>query len=381
MREPFSAQAHIDMIWGLIYNSRVPEAKKMFSLLERKIADGKLITPSDDEGLREAAINELRCVIYPEAAVDGNEPLKQLLAPSKLENECEDPEEFTSQVIERIGVGLVKTILSSEKKKKQWQLFSEMTYLLKSLLLQRRQNQVFNKLIERMLTVTNALPRPDGNEGWRTKELLNLLWGFKCLNKASSLIELKKNATATQEANQAIKVLNNGTTVRDQVPGLLMQARTYQLARNDVQAAAALEQSMDDPSVIRDVVVALGLYAQQAYKEFYLTAMGLVAGSKTQVEKMKDAMLSSAKQQTYYALAYCYYLKAFAECTFLAARRQGITLAEDFDNEEDGQVYDSVFFQKKAQSSLSKAKIALWHARDTEGDLMRAIDFMITQVN
>ena len=76
MREPFSAQAHIDMIWGLIYNSRVPEAKKMFSLLERKIADGKLITPSDDEGLREAAINELRCVIYPEAAVDGNEPLK-----------------------------------------------------------------------------------------------------------------------------------------------------------------------------------------------------------------------------------------------------------------------------------------------------------------
>ena len=78
---------------------------------------------------------------------------------------------------------------------------------------------------------------------------------------------------------------------------------------------------MDDPSVVRDVVIALGLYAQQAYKEFYLTALGLVAGSKTQVEKMIDASQGTSKQNAYYALAYCYYLKAFAECTFLAARR------------------------------------------------------------
>ena len=49
--------------------------------------------------------------------------------------------------------------------------------------------------------------------------------------------------------------------------------------------------------------------------------MGLVAGSKTQVEKMKDQCLGDAKLQTYFALAYAYYLKAFAECTFLAARR------------------------------------------------------------
>ena len=49
--------------------------------------------------------------------------------------------------------------------------------------------------------------------------------------------------------------------------------------------------------------------------------MGLVAGSKTQVEKMKETVFSEAKQQVYYMLAYAYYLKAFAECTFLAARR------------------------------------------------------------
>ena len=82
--------------------------------------------------------------------------------------------------------------------------------------------------------------------------------------------------------------------------------------------------------------MALGLFSQQAYKQFYLTALGLVAGSKTQVEKMKENILGDEKMQAYYTLAYSYYLKALAECTFLAARRQSINLAEDFDNEEDG---------------------------------------------
>jgi len=129
---------------------------------------------------------------------------------------------------------------------------------------------------------------------------------------------------------------------------------------------------------VRDVIVALGLYAQQAYKQFYLTALGLVAGSKTQVEKMKDS-IGDAKQQAYYSVAYSYYLKAFAECTFLAARKQGITLAEDFDTEDDGQVYDAAYFTRKAQSSLGKANKALWHARDTSGELKQAIDFLSTQ--
>ena len=41
--------------------------------------------------------------------------------------------------------------------------------------------------------------------------------------------------------------------------------------------------------------MALGLFAQQAYKQFYLTALGLVAGSKSQVEKMKETVLGEAK--------------------------------------------------------------------------------------
>ena len=91
-----------------------------------------------------------------------------------------------------------------------------------------------------------------------------------------------------------------------------------------------------------------------------MTALGLVAGSKTQVEKMKDLCLGDAKLQGYYALAYAYYLKAFAECTFLAARRQGITLAEDFDTEEDGQAFDADYFRKKARTSLRKVGLACW---------------------
>lgn len=92
---------------------------------------------------------------------------------------------------------------------------------------------------------------------------------------------------------------------------------------------------------------------------------------------MKETVLGEAKKQAYYTLAYAYYLKAFAECTFLAARRQGLTLAEDFENEEDGAVYNEVFFRKKATASLTKASKACWHARDPSGELKKAIDHML----
>lgn len=95
---------------------------------------------------------------------------------------------------------------------------------------------------------------------------MNLIWGYKCLNKTSALIEMKKNASSTQEANLAVKVLRNGMVMREELPGVLLQARAYQLASNENQATTALEQASDDPSVIRDVILALGLYAQQAYK-------------------------------------------------------------------------------------------------------------------
>ena len=72
---------------------------------------------------------------------------------------------------------------------------------------------------------------------------------------------MKKYASATQEANLAVKVLRNGMIVRETIPALLLQARSYQVVRNEMQAASALDQTSDDPSVTRDIVMALGLFA------------------------------------------------------------------------------------------------------------------------
>ena len=49
MREPYSVRVHLNMIWGLVYNARLDDARKMFALLERKMHDGKLIIPEDSE--------------------------------------------------------------------------------------------------------------------------------------------------------------------------------------------------------------------------------------------------------------------------------------------------------------------------------------------
>jgi len=95
----------------------------MFSLLERKMTDGRLIVSEDSNETQAQALNEVRRVLYPDVAADGDaseDPIKQLLSAKKLENENTDPEEFTTQMIDRIGVGLIKVILSTDRPKKQW---------------------------------------------------------------------------------------------------------------------------------------------------------------------------------------------------------------------------------------------------------------------
>ena len=93
----------------------------------------------------------------------------------------------------------------------------------------------------------------------------------------------------------------------------------------------------------RDFLIALSQYTQQAYKEFYLLCIGLVAGAKA--------------LQSDWQLAYAYYLKAFAEMTFLNARKLGVTLKEDFDPSEGD--FGEKFFQLKAKTSISKCKRVL----------------------
>lgn len=103
-------------------------------------------------------------------------------------------------------------------------------------------------------------------------------------------------------------------------------------SENPLKAKQSL--NIDEAVIERDVLHALSLYALQEYKKYYITTIGLVAGAKTILDE---------SQQGYWVLAYCYYLKAFAEMTFLAARKQNISLKEDFEQQEELE-FDLAFF-------------------------------------
>ena len=67
-----------------------------------------------------------------------------------------------------------------------------------------------------------------------------------------------------------------------------------------------------------------------------------------------------------WVLAYSYYLKAFAEMTFLAAKRRGIRLKDDFDQNDDR--YTLEFFERKAKTSLQKCLVQLESLNEQESD-------------
>ena len=66
----------------------------------------------------------------------------------------------------------------------------------------------------------------------------------------------------------------------------MLKARAYMLVKNFQKSNEILELTTDQVSTERDFVVALNHYAQQAYKQFYLSAIGLVAGCKSSVDKL-----------------------------------------------------------------------------------------------
>jgi len=73
--------------------------------------------------------------------------------------------------------------------------------------------------------------------------------------------------------------------------------------------------------------------------------MGLVAGCKS---------TKNGTTESYWTLGYAYYLKAFAEMTFLAARKLGIVLQEDFKASEGEADYNLDYFRTKAGATLRK---------------------------
>jgi hypothetical protein len=116
--------------------------------------------------------------------------------------------------------------------------------------------------------------------------LINEIWIFKCLHTASALTELKKIAGCEVECNQVEKVLNTGLYKRSPLPAQLLKARAYTLVKNFQKANDMIEISGDEVVLERDFIVALAHYAQQAYKQFYLSTIGLVAACKKVVEKL-----------------------------------------------------------------------------------------------
>lgn len=207
--------------------------------------------------------------------------------------------------------------------------------------------------------------------------MINEIWVFKCLHTASALTELKKFAGCDVECNQVEKVLNLGLYKRGLLPAQLLKARAYTLVKNFQKANDLLELTNDQVILERDFILALFHYGQQAYKQFYLTSIGLVAACKAIVDKLAG----HSKRQAHFNLGYAYYLKAFAEATFLAARRQGLTLQEDFKGEVDAEDYKEAYFFRKVNSSLRKCASQLTQAGDTDGLLMRAVTAMEQEIN
>ena len=105
-------------------------------------------------------------------------------------------------------------------------------------------------------------------------------------------------------------------------------------------------------------MIALSQYAAQEYKQYYLVCLGLVAGAKASTDSNG------------WNLAYAYYLKAFAEMTFLMAKRKGIKLVDDFSQAEG--TYDLQFFTRKASTSLNKCLINLNQVGEIDGVLAQA---------
>lgn len=169
MKEPQSLRANVKFIWGLIYNSRMPDALKAYNLLKRK-TDSPLIAMDDATEADRQAFHQLGAVLLQneeQSPADAarwppiQKQVQSLCKASQLANESDDPEEFKSAMIERIAIGLVKAIASTERPKKRTQLLSELSFLLQSLVFQQGQHQVFIKLTERMLQVAVSLPSQD----------------------------------------------------------------------------------------------------------------------------------------------------------------------------------------------------------------------------
>jgi len=75
-----------------------------------------------------------------------------------------------------------------------------------------------------------------------------------------------------------MQLCDRGQQKRSNFPISLIQARMHLQLGNHKQVVENLK--VDEAVLERDFLIALSLYAQQSYKEFYLLCIGIVAGAK-----------------------------------------------------------------------------------------------------
>lgn len=109
---------------------------------------------------------------------------------------------------------------------------------------------------------------------------------------------------------------------------------------------------LTEESYEKDILTAHAQFQNQEYKNYYLTTIQLVASLKQELAKSSHTRVET--ENFSFLLGYAYYLKARAEHTFLEARKQGITLKEDFSAEESN-LFTAAHFKEKALKSSGKS--------------------------
>lgn len=101
------------------------------------------------------------------------------------------------------------------------------------------------------------------------------------------------------------------------------------------------------------MVAAHSQFGLQEYKNFYLTCIQLVASLKEELSQPgKHGRSQTAHLR--FLLGYSYFMKTRAELTFLEARKQGITLVDDF-NAKEAKMFTADYFKGKALKSANKS--------------------------
>lgn len=181
---------------------------------------------------------------------------------------------------------------------------------------------------------------------------------FILLNVSANLNTLSKKVASNKLQIQLENLLKG---ITDSGQGYLtkrLNVRMFKammsLSLNKVEEAKKFLLGITEESYEKTIMEATLQFQSQEYKKYYLSCIQLVA----QLKKDIGSVDQSERDRVEFLLGYAYYLKARAEITFMEARKQGITLKEDFSAEES-KLFTAQHFKTKALRSLTKGSTLL----------------------